>query len=733
MGNGTTLVLCDADSLILDPGSGYANYLWQDGSTNPTYVVDTSGLYWVEVTTDYGCSATDSINITLEEYVEMVSEAIDSTMVCEGQEVSLTVNVQNGAEPYSYSWLNLPDTTPDIVVTADSSRYYYVTISDHCGYSIQDSIKIVVVASPDINLGNDTLICPDGSFSLNAGQGYIQYLWQDGSSDSSITVTQPGIYWVEVTSIFGCAARDSISIDLFPAIPLDLGNDTVLCVGDSVNFNAGSGFIDYLWQDNSTDTSFTAFTSGIYWVFATDIYGCHASDTVVASFLSQPEVDLGNDFSICDGEEQLLDAGSGFLSYHWQDNDTSQFYLVTEEGWYWVSVDNGCGEAIDSVYVEVLPSPQPNLGPDTTLCDGASLMLDPGNQYLSYLWQDNSDLPYYSVNSAGIYTVNVENNFGCFGEDEIVVNYSNSEINLGTDQQLCEGDSLVLNAGEGFISYLWQDNSSQQTYLVNSSGTYTVMAIDEFGCEITDEVSFSYYPYPNPDLGPDQTICEGESTILHAPEGAFDYYWNGIHGESTQTISASGKYTLSVVNPCDSVSDEIQVTVEAIPEVYLGEDNVLFSGQTITLDAGSGFDQYVWQDGSGGQYFVLTENNIEPSNPYCYVEVIEGSCKNSDTIRIELFHIWIPNVITLNSDGLNDVFKADPEKWSGISQHHMQVFNRWGEKVWESDDFLSGWDGRRNGSYVADGTYYWILDVFAGPQNLKQTFKGTLSVLDSAN
>jgi hypothetical protein len=63
----------------------------------------------------------------------------------------------------------------------------------------------------------------------------------------------------------------------------------------------------------------------------------------------------------------------------------------------------------------------------------------------------------------------------------------------------------------------------------------------------------------------------------------------------------------------------------------------------------------------------------------------------------------------------------------------MIVFNRWGEKVWESEDFPAGWDGKQNGQYVAEGTYYWILDVYFGPDDIKQTLKGSLTVLGINN
>ena len=733
LGNDTTLTLCENDSIILDPGSGFSNYLWQDGSTTQTYTVDTTGLYWVQAFNEYGCSWTDSVFVTIEEYFPMISEMIDSTLVCEGQEVTITATVINGAEPYSYQWINLPDTTESITVTADSSMFYYVIVTDQCGLTLMDSIKIVMVDNPDINLGNDTLICPDGDYTIHAGSGYSQYLWQDGSNDSVYTVYEPGIYWVEVTSSFGCTARDSITINLFPPIPLDLGNDTTLCIGESVTFYAGSGFIDYVWQDNSGDSTYTAYTTGIYWVTVTDEYGCHATDSIYADFLPLPEVDIGPDTSMCTGEEYILDAGSGFISYQWQNNDTSQYYIVTQSGWYWVTVYNGCGEDTDSVYIEVYPSPEPDLGLDTTLCAGETLLLDPGSQYISYLWQDNSTLPFYVATTSGYYTVQVENSYGCFGEDDIYVSFSEADVNLGEDSYLCEGETIILDAGEGFESYLWYDNTTNQTNTITTGGNFWVQVYDENNCEGSDTINYEFYLNPSPDLGPDKEICTGDTLILTAPEGNFTYYWNNQQGSNEYIVTSSGNLTLTMVNLCDSVSDEIYITEYPNPEVYLGEDDIILPGQTINLDAGEGFDEYIWQDGSGSQYFVVTENNIDPNNPYFYVEVTDYICKGSDTIKIELFKVLVPIVITPNGDGDNDYFQPDPEHWQGINQHNILVFNRWGEKVWESSDFEAGWDGKRNGSYVSDGTYYWILDVYYGPENLKQTLKGSLTVLGTGN
>ncbi|MCD4737231.1 MAG: gliding motility-associated C-terminal domain-containing protein, partial [Bacteroidales bacterium] len=687
LGSDTLITQCGSDTLVLDPGPGFYSYLWQDGSTNQTYTVDTTGLYWVQVFNELGCSWTDSIHVIMEEYYDMVSQMPDSTTACEGHEVTLTADIINGAQPFSYQWHNLPDTTQSITVIPDSSMYYTVTVTDKCGITLTDSIKVVLLDSPDIELGNDTLICPDGTLTLIAPGGYTLYEWQDGSNDSVYVVTEPGLYWVEVTSYFGCTARDSINVDLFPPIALDLGNDTILCVGDSVIFFAGGNFVNYLWQDNSSGSSYTAYTTGLYWVTVTDTNGCFATDSVFASFLPPPLVNIGNDTSMCQGDEITLDAGSGYMSYLWQNSSNTQFYTATEGGWYWVTVSNGCGEATDSIFIEEYPAPQPDLGPDTTVCNGEVLILETGSQYVSYLWQDYSTQSYYTVISTGSYSVTVENFYGCFGEDEIYVFISDSQVDLGEDRNICEGDTEVLDAGGEFDTFLWQDNSTGQTFAVTEPGFYSVTVEDDYGCESSDTVTCLYYAYPNPDVVPDQAICEGESAVLEAPAGEFLYFWNGIPGGQNHEVSEAGSYSLTMVNPCDSVTDEIEVIVEPLPEIYIGEDEVLFPGQTIELDAGSGFDEYLWQDGSGNQYFIVTENNIDPNNPYYYVEVTEGICKNSDTIMIELYKVWVPNVITPNGDGHNDTFRPDMERWSGVKQHKMIVFNRWGEKVWESGNF----------------------------------------------
>ncbi|MCD4731361.1 MAG: gliding motility-associated C-terminal domain-containing protein [Bacteroidales bacterium] len=720
LGNDTTI--CVGDSIVLSAGSMFDEYLWQDGSSDSSIVVNEPGIYWVECITDYGCTVSDTIEINFSPLFEFGND----TTICVGD--TLIYNAGSGFA--EYLWHD-GSTDTAFVVSAPGTYLIWVFVTDNIGCTNSDTVNVTIINdTTDVFLGNDTTICYGEQFQLYPGF-YEEFVWQDGSTDTIYIVTAPGDYWVTVFGDCGMGS-DTIHIDYYPPIDVNLGQDTAFCEGETLLLDPGGGFIGYLWQDSSMFQTYTVASSGLYWIQVTDDIGCTERDSITVIVDPQPQVNLGNDTAYCEGDPYVLDAGPGYF-YTWQNNDTNQYQTVTQTGLYWVLVSNSCGDATDSIFVEVFPQPQPDLGPDTTICSGESLILDPGNQFVSYTWQDNSSMPFYMVMNSGYFSVSVENTYGCFGEDDIFVSLSEPEVDFGEDSFICEGETATLDAGENYMAYLWQDNTTEQIYTVMESGTFWVEVVDEYGCEGGDEINYELYPIPTANLGPDQEVCEGEILLLQGPEGDYIYYWNGVPGPPTYEVTTTGQVTLSVVNPCDSISDQVQILVTPLPKIYLGKDDVLFPGQTIELDAGLGFDEYLWQDGSGGQYFMITENNINVNDPYYYVEVSEGLCKNSDTILIELYQIWVPKVITPNGDGNNDLFRADPERWSGVNQHTIMVFNRWGEKVWESTDFETGWDGKQNGRCVAEGTYFWVLEVYYGSDNVKQVLKGSLTVIGSGN
>ncbi|MCB0807204.1 MAG: gliding motility-associated C-terminal domain-containing protein [Bacteroidales bacterium] len=734
LGNDTTLTLCDDGILTLETGGGYAGYLWSDGSTDSTLLVDTTGFYWVQVFNEYGCAATDTIQVTIEEYLPMQSLMIDSTLICSGQQVGISALVENGAEPYHYLWQDLSDTTETVFVSPDSSINFIVNVIDFCGDTLTDSIKVVVLPPPPLDLGEDTTLCTGIGYLLDPGTGYAAYQWQDGSTDSTLTATTTGWYWVQVAAPDGCTNTDSVFLEFVPFLTPEIGEDTILCEGFELLLDAGSGFVNYEWQDASETQTFLVTGPGVYWVTVEDEEGCTGTDTIQVFASPAENFTLGQDTTICEGDVYNLSPGPGFVSYLWQDGSTGSFIPVSEPGLFWVSVVDGGGcSGSDTIQIDQNPSPTVYLGEDTTICIGESVTLTPGLQYTGYLWQDNSSEPYYTVVNSGVYSVTVTNLYNCDATDEIVVTVSDPDLDLGQDTILCEGDNFILEPGTGYASWQWHDGSANPTFYVDSGGLISLMVEDVYGCIDSDTLLVSQLPVPLSGGIEQIDLCDGDTLQIEAPDGQYNYFWNGQPGDKDYFVFENGLYELQLSNACGTASTQYMVHVTEKPNIDLGDDLVLVEGESINLNAGQGYEAYLWQDGSQSGLYVVRYDQLDADDPYYYVEVTDGPCKVSDTITIIQFRVRIPAVFTPNGDQLNDLFKPFEDYWNGINSHHISVFNRWGEQVWESENFPSGWDGKRKGKPIAEGTYFWILEINYGNENLTQILKGTVTLLGSEN
>ncbi len=674
---------------------------------------------------ELGCTIRyDTVIFIIIDYIDIVTETTPTTQICQGQSIDIWCQTENGIPPYSYQWLEPPLDTDSINVTPDETTTYFVEVTDMCGGVATDSVTVVVMPMPELELGNDTTLCGGDSLVLTPGEGFASYVWQDGSTGSTYTVTQPGgLYYVQVAAASGCAAADQINVDFYPEIELNLGADTIICQGESITMDAPGGMTSYTWQDGSTGTSYTATETGNYWVTVFNEFGCSKTDTLYLYVDESPTtLDLGNDTAICAGYTYIIDPGF-FLEYLWGDGSTASTLTVTEPGTYSLTVMGGCNNATDSITISYLPPIEVDLGPDMSICSGAFVDLDAGFGFVNYQWQDGTNSQYYNVYESGVYSVTVTDIYTCQGGDTIVVEVADV-VSLPEDSTFCEGETVSIDAGFGFDTYSWNTGSSSQVLNVTEGGTYIVNVAYVFGCESADTIEMTRLPVPLANIGENKDLCEGDTIILLAPEGGYDYYWNGVQGEQTYVVTSGGDYSLTLSNYCGEDSDEITVTEYPLPGVNIGENILLFPGESQQVDAGD-FSSYLWQDGSTGRYYVVSYDNYPDS---LKVEVFDGHCKNSDSIKVEIFDVDIPNVITPNGDGKNDVFKPG-EGWSGISSNKIIIYSRWGDKVWESSDFESGWNGKSNGKFVANGTYFWVLEVTYGNDNVSKTYKGSVTVL----
>ena len=291
------------------------------------------------------------------------------------------------------------------------------------------------------------------------------------------------------------------------------------------------------------------------------------------------------------------------------------------------------------VYVDEYPIV--DLGPsDTNLCDGDMIMLQAFNSDVTYLWQDSLPGGAFLVDTTGTYWVEV-NRRGCKSRDTINVYYHpNPTVDLGPDQDLCEGDTIEYNASFPGATYLWRELTSNtilsydSVYVVDTAGIYDVYVYLGY-CSARWQVEINYYNQIEVDLGNDTVLCEGERIIIGGYNpNATSYLWNDGETAITYDVGQSGMYWLFLDNAAGcSNADTIYVEFDEALKVNLGEDRKICDNQEIVLNVQNDSAAYTWQDQSLDSIFIVTEPGVY------WVSVERGECSESDTVFFESLSI----------------------------------------------------------------------------------------------
>jgi gliding motility-associated-like protein len=421
---------CTGESLNLGTNAAYSSYQWMqgginiDGKTNSTFSITSGGTYNVVVTDKNGCRNSDTVNIT--QYPVPGLNLGKDTTVCPGTE--LILNPHN--DTVSYTW---NDNSHNKSIKVKKAGTYSITITDNAGCKNSDAIHISQFTVTDVNLGKDKSICPGAEITLNPNYNYNNYSWNDNSHKSTLTVNKSGLYSVTVTDKNGCKNSDTIIISQYPLPQIDLGNDTGICPRTDLILNSHNVYADYTWNDNSHNSTLEINKAGKYSLTVTDNNGCTNSDSITIFQYPLPYVNLGNDTSICADSYLILNPHDKSVSYKWNDNSHNSTLEVNQPGIYSVTVTdkNGCTNS-DTINVSHYQVIDVNLGHDTTLCVGCSILLNAGSIYSEYQWQDGTMSSEYEVKKSGTYWVNVTDQWGCKYSDTIIV------------KQVCEDKDLYI-------------------------------------------------------------------------------------------------------------------------------------------------------------------------------------------------------------------------------------------------------------------------------------------------
>ena len=282
-------------------------------------------------------------------------------------------------------------------------------------------------------------------------------------------------------------------------------------------------------------------------------------------------------------------------------------------------------------------------------------------------------------------------------------------IDLGNDTTLCVGlDPYVLNAGSGYASYLWSDGTTDSTIDITTDGDYWVLVTNAFGCAAGDTLTVDVLDAPVMDLPDTIYFCQGSSEDVDAGAGFTSYDWSTGATSESITITAPGNYICTVTNAngC-SLSDTVVVPyLYPNPVVDLGEDTVICWEDIINLDAENAGAAYAWQDGSTDETFTVTG-----PGQFTVTVTDVNNCSSTDAIVVSQGcsqDIYIPNAFSPNGDGMNDEYNVI-EFNNTIINYEMQIFNRWGELVFSTDDFSIGWNGTYRGKDAEMATYVRVI------------------------
>ncbi len=239
-----------------------------------------------------------------------ITAAATPDSICFGGEVQLSVTPVAGSGTYTYSWSSIPagftSSEQNPLVATEENTKYVVEVNDGI-ISLFDTLSVVVNSLPEVNLGDDQILCGETQTTLDAGNIGSTYLWSTGETTQTITASGTGInnFSVTVTNEHGCSSSDTVSIN-FALIPqVNLGNDTTLCGGSQYTLDAGNTGSTYLWSTGDTTQTIQLDTTGYGYgvqnpsVEVTSQYGCSNSSDVNVEFINCTGVEeYGNQVEI---------------------------------------------------------------------------------------------------------------------------------------------------------------------------------------------------------------------------------------------------------------------------------------------------------------------------------------------------------------------------------------------------------------------------------------------------
>jgi gliding motility-associated-like protein len=738
---------------------GGVSYIWDNSlGTSNSIMINTAGIYEVTGVGPNGCENMASFVIT-EDFiipnVEILNLTGTDTIDCNNDSIQL--EAYGGA--ITYEWINGPVVGTNY--TVDSEAMYYVEGTGVNGCTGIDSIFIYYLPNPTLSV-NSATICSGDSIVLIAqtDQSGGVYTWSSGlGNDSTITVSPNSndFYTVDYEGPNQCPSNTAFStVSVLPTPVGSISGDDLICSGQPAVLS-GNGSLPggncewYPSNDTSADITVYPMIDTDYQMVYT-VNGC-PSDTVFFSVevITTPTIDV-SDVSICEGDVGTLTAypseSGGTFKWFPGGFTTSSITISSDTNvTYNVSYTlNGCTSEIQSAELIVNEIPSIVLD-DIGICNGDSGILTavastPGGVYTWSGFTETTASLEVNPTVTSSYTVVYELNNCTSQPVSAVVTVTDQPFINVSDIGLCIGETVSITAVPsepgGIINWTPGDYDTETITITPTEDIEYIVNYNLNGCLAeaqTVSVTVDTVPAVTFDVSATSGCAPMNVVFTNTTDNAFDCVWD-IDGITTMNECSGFSFTfwnegcydinLSMGTPNGCIAS---MTMEDIICV-LPNPNVDFSVSTSQVSFGSSevdFNNnstnavdYIWDYGDGTTDSLVFypgphEFDIDDEEffPVTLYGISEFGCIDSLQLMIFVDHdavIFAPNSFTPDNDGLNDTWF--PTYSTSIDENYfeVQIYNRWGEMIFEAKDFSNTWDGTYKGTACQVGTYsYRIL------------------------
>ncbi|MBL0308190.1 MAG: gliding motility-associated C-terminal domain-containing protein [Bacteroidetes bacterium] len=746
-------------------GTGPYTYLWSNGSTNKTLTNALAGNHSVTVTDANQCTALTSISLNQPAFINVAISKSDIT--CFGNsDGSITATASGGKNGFTYSW-NTSATTPALNNLAAAT--YLVTVKDISNCSVSTSVVINQPSSIQVSESHQDVSCngtASGTISIlsSGGAGSHTYHWEDNSTLPNRNNLGAGDYSVTVTDVNSCSVVQNITINQTSDITIAEQHTDFACSNKPgtaiISVTGGTPPYHYGWNDGPTIKDRSNMVAGAYSVTVTDVASCSASKGVNIASLSQLNATITKTDIVCNGSlsGKLNTSVSGGLpgySYLWNNGATTPNLSNLAAGQYEITITDGNGCA--TIYDETIASGvsiQINDSIQQLSCYGENngainVNIDGGTAPYTFNWNNNSNSRNLSNVVAGNYSITVTDANQCTSSKSNLIIHQPSEIKVqptitpvGCSEQSSGSVELAVSGGVGPYRFSWDNQDSTAAIHQLNPGDYSVVITDQKRCAISKTFSVLTAQPVNVIGNAHNTSCPGvnngriELSVTGGVPG-YTFEWNNGQTSKDMKQLSEGSYSVKVSDSrgCQTLTD-FTITYDYDLTIQASDDASIVSGQTADIWVAANNDhrnKYTWTPAASVVCDECKDTRAFPQESTTYtVQVVDmNGCRATDTLRVEVRkvtdNIFLPNAFTPNNDGNNDVLQLFGDM-SDVRQMNFVLFNRLGEKVYETDDHGFQWDGSYRGETSPMGVYRYMMHlVFA--DGTGKDLQGSVTIL----